>query len=251
MNKIELDILIPDLGDFSNVEVIEVLIKPGDSVVVEEPLITIETDKASMEIPATISGKILDVKIEVGDKVNAGDIVCSIFKSKEDSDESDSSQNDSSNLSRIDKEEDNVSFDHFAELVVIGAGPGGYTAAFRAADLGVETILIERHKTLGGVCLNVGCIPSKTLLHAAKVIEDANGMSSHGINFSSPKIDSKLIQDWKNSVVSKLTAGLDSLAAQRKVKIISGNAEFSSSKYLRLDSGETVGFNHCIVSTGS
>lgn len=141
--------------------------------------------------------------------------------------------------------------DHKAQLVVIGAGPGGYTAAFRAADLGMDVILVERWDTLGGVCLNVGCIPSKALLHAAKVIDEAEAMAEHGVTFGKPKIDALKLREWKNDVVGKLTGGLTQLAKQRKVRILHGLAKFTSANSLELDSGETVQFESCIIAAGS
>ena len=140
---------------------------------------------------------------------------------------------------------------HSAQLVVIGAGPGGYTAAFRAADLGMDVILVERWDTLGGVCLNVGCIPSKALLHAAKVIDEAEAMAEHGITFGRPKIDALKLREWKNEVVGKLTGGLTQLAKQRKVKVVHGNATFESPTTLVLDNGETIHFEQCIIAVGS
>jgi len=140
---------------------------------------------------------------------------------------------------------------HSAQLVVIGAGPGGYTAAFRAADLGMEVILVERWDVLGGVCLNVGCIPSKALLHAAKVIDEAEAMAEHGIAFGSPRIDALKLREWKNEVVGKLTGGLTQLAKQRKVKVVHGNATFASPTTLALDNGETIRFEQCIIAAGS
>ncbi|NOR35381.1 MAG: dihydrolipoyl dehydrogenase, partial [Woeseiaceae bacterium] len=140
---------------------------------------------------------------------------------------------------------------HSAQLVVIGAGPGGYTAAFRAADLGMDVILVERWDTLGGVCLNVGCIPSKALLHAAKVIDEAEAMAEHGITFGRPKIDALKLREWKNEVVGKLTGGLTQLAKQREVKVVHGNATFESPTTLVLDNGETIHFEQCIIAAGS
>jgi len=140
---------------------------------------------------------------------------------------------------------------HSAALVVIGAGPGGYTAAFRAADLGVDVILIERWPVLGGVCLNVGCIPSKALLHAAKVIDEAEAMAEHGVVFGKPKIDGDKLRDWKDEVIAKLTGGLETMAKQRKIRVLTGVAKFESSNRLRLDNDETVDFKHCIIAAGS
>ena len=141
--------------------------------------------------------------------------------------------------------------DHKAQLVVIGAGPGGYTAAFRAADLGMDVVLVERWDMLGGVCLNVGCIPSKALLHAAKVIDDSKAMAEHGVLFGEPKIDALKLREWKNDVVGKLTGGLTALAKQRKVKVVHGTAKFTTANSLKLDSGETIEFEKCIIAVGS
>jgi dihydrolipoamide dehydrogenase len=136
-------------------------------------------------------------------------------------------------------------------LVVIGAGPGGYTAAFRAADLGLDVILVERWPVLGGVCLNVGCIPSKALLHAAKVIDDAGAMAEYGVTFGKPSIDAEKLVDWKNTVVGKLTGGLATMAKQRKVRVVHGEAKFESANRLRLDNDETIDFENCIIAAGS
>jgi dihydrolipoamide dehydrogenase len=141
--------------------------------------------------------------------------------------------------------------EHNAQLVVIGSGPGGYTAAFRGADLGLDVILVERYDVIGGVCLNVGCIPSKALLHAAKVIDDAAAMADHGVQFGKPKIDAGKLRDWKNDVVSKLTGGLTQLAKQRKVRIVHGVAKFASENTLRIDNGDTVTFEKCVIAAGS
>ena len=141
--------------------------------------------------------------------------------------------------------------DHSAQIVVIGAGPGGYTAAFRAADLGLDVLLVERWDTLGGVCLNVGCIPSKALLHAAKVIDDAEAMAEHGVVFGKPKIDALKLREWKNEVVSTLTGGLEQLARKRKVRVVHGSAKFASATTLQLDNGETIAFEKCIIAVGS
>ena len=140
---------------------------------------------------------------------------------------------------------------HSAQLVVLGAGPGGYTAAFRAADLGLDVVLVERWPVLGGVCLNVGCIPSKALLHAAKVIDDAAAMADHGVVFGAPKIDGEKLRDWKNDVVGKLTGGLAMMAKQRKVRVVTGEAKFDSPNRLRLDNGEIIEFKNCVIAAGS
>lgn len=235
----EVKLIVPDLGDFENVEVIEVLVAKGDEVAVEDPLVTIETDKASMDIPAEAPGTIVAVHVSVGDKVSSGDLVATV---------------DSSEVTKIVASVDIKppgEATHTAKLVVIGAGPGGYTAAFRAADLGVDVILVERWPVLGGVCLNVGCIPSKALLHAAKVIDDAEAMAEHGVKFGKPTIDGEKLCDWKNEVVGKLTAGLSTMAKQRKVRVVHGVAKFETANRLRLDNSETIDFENCIIAAGS
>jgi len=247
---------VPDLGEFEGVEVIEVLVALGDVVAVEDPLVTIETDKASMDIPATSAGKIVSVDLSVGDKVSTGSLIVTI--------EADDTTRDlpiepvdqtrimsSSEISAATGVSATGDATHSTQLVVIGSGPGGYTAAFRAADLGMDVLLVERWPVLGGVCLNVGCIPSKALLHAAKVIDDTAAMAGHGITFGAPKIDGAKLRDWKNEVVAKLTGGLATMAKQRKVRIVTATAKFESANRLLLDNGETVAFEKCVIAAGS
>ncbi len=283
------ELRIPDLGDFSDVEVIEVLVSEGDDVAVEDPIITLETDKASLDVPASHAGRIKSLKVSVGDRVSTGDVMAEIESAGDDAgddaddrsddqpdDESDGPPDNYPDRQRDAKEYDNQQpagqgaapqagaseksappsasrsdASHSAELVVIGAGPGGYTAAFRAADLGMKVILVERWPTLGGVCLNVGCIPSKALLHAAKVIDEAAAMSEHGIHFAKPRIDAAKLGAWKSQVVGRLTGGLVQLARQRKVSIVQGTAKFLSSSRLQLDNGDTIEFQKCIIAAGS
>jgi dihydrolipoamide dehydrogenase len=254
----QVKLTVPDLGDFSDVEVIEVLVAPGDQVALEDGLVTLETDKAAMDVPASQAGKVVSVDVKVGDTVSTGDVVATIEASDvkpaaAPSQEEVSSETRTMAAGEIKAAMGTATKDttHAAQLVVIGSGPGGYTAAFRAADLGMEVILIERWETLGGVCLNVGCIPSKALLHAAKVVDDAAAMADHGITFGKPKIDAPKLRDWKNEVVGKLTGGLVQLAKQRKVTVIQGTAKFESPTTLVLDNGETVGFEQCIIAAGS
>ncbi|MDA0679244.1 MAG: dihydrolipoyl dehydrogenase [Proteobacteria bacterium] len=283
----EVKLVVPDLGDFSDVEVIEILVAAGDHVDVEASLVTLETDKATMDIPASHAGTVLSVNVAVGDKLNSGDVVAIIEATAEESiektviigpeeqaailvsAEAAASAADGSGetapLPAIQSAKAPATIaapgtstgdplpetTHFAELVVIGAGPGGYTAAFRAADLGLDVILVERSPVLGGVCLNVGCIPSKALLHAAKVIDEAAAMAEHGVTFAAPKIDALALRGWKDKVVSRLTGGLAQLAQQRKVKVVHGTATFSSANQLELDNGDTIGFNKCIIAAGS
>jgi dihydrolipoamide dehydrogenase len=252
-------LLVPDLGEFQDVEIIEVLVAEGDTVAVEDPLVTIETDKASMDVPAEVAGKIVSLSVQVGSKVSTGSVVAVIEPVATDAEFTDTQV---MSPDEIEAAVTGVSkavapgvsegeATHSAKLVVIGAGPGGYTAAFRAADLGLDVILVERWPVLGGVCLNVGCIPSKALLHAAKVIDDAEAMAEYGVTFGKPKIDGERLRDWKNEVVAKLTGGLKTMAKQRKVRVINGVAKFESANQLRLDNDETINFEHCIIAAGS
>ena len=268
------EIQVPDLGDFDDVDVIEVLVEVGQKVDLEESLITLETDKATMDIPATRAGRVTAVHVGVGDKVSQGSKVVTVDIDEVPQEEFDSTMvidpatqkaiaashagDDTASVPAAASEgpadepvADAASTSHQAQLVVIGAGPGGYTAAFRAADLGLDVILVERWPMLGGVCLNVGCIPSKALLHAAKVIDDAAAMADHGIRFGAPEIDAAGLREWKNSVVDKLVGGLTMLAKQRKVRVIQGVAKFQSPHVLVLDNGETIRFDKCVIAAGS
>jgi dihydrolipoamide dehydrogenase len=239
-----LDIKIPDLGDFDNVEVIEVLVKIGDSIEENDNLISLETDKASIDVPATHAGIISSIYVSVGDKVSLGDLILSIKEVDNKSGKTKKTKNKSINKNL-------KSATHTTDLLVLGAGPGGYTAAFRAADLGMKVTLVERWPVLGGVCLNVGCIPSKALLHAAKVIDDAAAMKDHGIKFTKPQIDPKALGAWKDSIIKRLTSGLEQLASQRKVNILQGDGSFQSSNRIVLDNKDTIDFKQCIIAVGS
>jgi len=263
----KIELRVPELGDFEDVEVIEVLVQPGDEIAVDDPLVTLETDKASMDVPATHAGKVVDVALAVGSRVSAGDLVLTLeadaaAQSVDGDDEFGTTivmapEEQAAAVAAAERaaaEAEPVpaaEATHTAELVVIGAGPGGYTAAFRAADLGLDVLLVERWPVLGGVCLNVGCIPSKALLHAAKVIEDAAAMAEHGVSFGEPAIDAAKLRDWKNKVVGRLTGGLTQLAKQRKVRVVQGVAKFDSANRLVLDNGETIAFRKCIIAAGS
>jgi dihydrolipoamide dehydrogenase len=260
------EVRIPDLGDFSAVDVIDVLVKVGDAIAVEDPLVTLETDKATMDVPAPQAGKVVSVALKVGDKVGSGDLVLTLEPNEADAkvvppagakgslatDRSPPRAPPSPKAAPAAPSA--VGAPAGRRLAVVGAGPGGYTAAFRAADLGLEVTLIERWPTLGGVCLNVGCIPSKALLHAARVIEEAAEMGAHGIAFAPPKIESTKLRDWKNKVVRQLTGGLDTLAKQRKVRVVRGTAKFTSANQLEVEhdgTRELVDFDQCIIAAGS
>jgi dihydrolipoamide dehydrogenase len=239
-----MDIKVPDIGDFDNIEVIEILVKVGESIEENDNLISIETDKASIDIPSTHAGIISSIHVSIGDKVSLNDLILSIEENEEKADKVESTNNNSKN--KIKK-----LATHNTDLLVLGAGPGGYTAAFRAADLGLKVTLVERWPVLGGVCLNVGCIPSKALLHAAKVIDDAAAMENHGIKFSKPRIDPKALTSWKNTIIKKLTKGLEQLAKQRKVDVIAGKGSFLSPNRIILDNEDTIDFKQCIIAVGS
>ena len=243
------DIHVPEIGDFDAVEVIEVLVATGDKINAEDALITLESDKASMDVPSPSSGIVKDVKVSVGDKVSKGSLILTIET------ETKSSGSGQTTVQSEKVESYEGSSDEQADVVVLGSGPGGYTAAFRAADLGLNTILIEKYSTLGGVCLNVGCIPSKALLHAAKVIDEAEDFESHGISFDKPKVDIDKLRGWKSSVVKQLTGGLAGLAKQRKVKVITGTGNFVDSHHIKVtdDQGNdtVVGFKKCVIAAGS
>jgi dihydrolipoamide dehydrogenase len=260
------EVRIPELGDFSAVDVIDVHVKAGDRIAVEDPLVTLETDKATMDVPAPRAGKVLRVAIKTGDKVGKGDLVLVLEPADTDAPAQGPTPAAASTAaaSRAPAPSPPPAAATTRSvtpaqipgrrLAVIGAGPGGYTAAFRAADLGLEVTLIERWPTLGGVCLNVGCIPSKALLHAARVIEEAADMGAHGITFGAPKIDAAKLRDWKNSVVRQLTGGLGTLAKQRKVRVVRGTARFTSPQQLEVEHGgarELVDFDQCIIAAGS
>jgi dihydrolipoamide dehydrogenase len=314
------DLIVPDIGNAHDVDVVDVLVKAGDVVEIDTPLVTLETDKASLDVPATAAGTIAEVLLKRGDKVSQGAVIARIdtnsqaaaqdapatgaaalsaaatgapaacdatFAESFDADElertvtqpilkpagaaSASAGNGATqpatarsevsgdtvrmpipDLSRADRAE--VEFNRATQLLVLGAGPGGYTAAFRAADLGLQVTLVERWPILGGVCLNVGCIPSKALLHAAKVIEDADAMGEHGISFGAPALDLEKLRAWKGSVVKKLTGGLRMLAKQRKVEVVQGAGRFVSPNVLEVmgNSGsERIRFDQCIIAAGS
>lgn len=258
------EVLVPDIGNFDSVDVIEVLVKPGDVIAKEDSLITVESDKASMDIPSSQAGTVKEVKIKVGDKVAKGSLILLLeadaavaVKSLEPMVESKPAPVvDSATVSPSPQPSAPSSSDIQTQVVVLGSGPGGYTAAFRAADLGKQVVLIERYSALGGVCLNVGCIPSKALLHTAKVITEAEETSHHGVSFSAPKIDLEQLRNWKaNDVVGKLTGGLSAMAKQRGVTVINGVGKFTSPNQIAVtaDDGKvtTVGFENAIIAAGS
>jgi len=267
MSKI-VNVEVPDIGDFNDVDIIEVLVGPGDIIAKEDPLITLESDKATIEIPSPSSGTVKEVLVNVNDKVSQGSLILKL----EVTDSSSDTANKSATRNEPQAAEKpattaakaspapqaaprpDTGSDLHAEVVVLGSGPGGYTAAFRAADLGKQVILIERYDNIGGVCLNVGCIPSKALLHTAQIINEAAEMADHGIEFGKPKIDIKKLAAFKNKVISQLTGGLAGLAKQRKVQIVTGYGKFTSPHTIEVtgkDGSKTISFDNAIIAAGS
>jgi dihydrolipoamide dehydrogenase len=268
-----IEIRVPDIGDFIDVPVVEVLVSAGDRVEAEQSLITLESDKAVMEIPAPAAGVIRSVDVEEGDFVSEGWLVARL-----DADEAVVADTGQAEVeSETDKipavepaEQDQVEqapqhdtavdevveppVEYDFDVLVLGAGPGGYTAAFRAADLGLKVVLVERYASLGGVCLNVGCIPSKALLHASQVIDEAAAIADHGVVFGDPEIDLDKLRGWKEKVVGQLTTGLASMSKQRKVTVFQGHGVFSDAHEMKVetaDGSQKVSFRHAIIAAGS
>ena len=267
-----IEIHVPDIGDFKEVEVIELLVKPGDTIKPEQSLITVESDKASMEIPSSHGGVVKELKVKIGDKVAEGSLVLILEVTESAAGTTPvaatapataatspaTASTAPSAAASTTAAPVAASFAGKADIecdtLVLGAGPGGYTAAFRAADLGQKVVLVERYASLGGVCLNVGCIPSKALLHAAKVITEAEEMSHFGVNLSQPQIDLPKLRGWKESIIKKLTGGLSGLAKARKVQVLTGKGEFASSNTLVVETAEgskTIAFKSAIIAAGS
>jgi dihydrolipoamide dehydrogenase len=282
----EVEVRVPDLGDTKAATVVEVLVAVGAQVAVDDALITLESEKASMDIPSTAAGTVKSIAVTKGQEVSSGTVIAMVTSTPSEAPDAKATPDaktaptdkpapvdkpasapgqtaaatvksppaaPAAKPSRAEPKKD-AAPSGALDLVVLGAGPGGYTAAFRAADLGLKVTLIERWPMLGGVCLNVGCIPSKALLHAAKVIEDAADMSSAGIEFAPPTIDREKLRAWKNRVVTKLTNGLSVLAKQRKVDVLRGEAKFIGAHTLELQSADgvrRVDFKQCIIAAGS
>ena len=271
------DVLVPDIGNFDSVDVIEVLVKVGDELALEDSLITVESDKASMDIPSPVAGIVKSVTVKVGDKVAKDSLLMQVESQaqaakpapaapakaeapakSEPAPAPAAAPQAAAPVSAAPLASTNAvpASDVHAEVVVLGSGPGGYTAAFRAADLGKKVVLIERYATLGGVCLNVGCIPSKALLHTAKVITEAEETSQHGVSFSAPNIDLEQLRHWKaNDVVGKLTGGLAAMAKQRDVTVLQGLGKFTGPKQIAVTAADgkltTVSFDYAIIAAGS
>jgi len=251
-----MEVKVPDIGDFTDVPVISILVAPGDTVAAEDPLIELESDKATMEVPSPVAGVVKEIKVAEGDRVSMGTVILTL-EAADAREAPKAATPDTSATPPQAVAATGIAVgagDVHGEVVVLGAGPGGYSAAFRAADLGKKVVLIEKDPTLGGVCLNVGCIPSKALLHAAKVITEAEEMGAHGLNFGKPKIDLDALRGWKASVVSQLTGGLDGLAKGRKVQVVRGTAQFTGANMIAVVGAKgttTVSFDQCIIAAGS
>ena len=253
------DVTLPDIGDFDAVEVIEILVSPGDVVAAEDSLLTLESDKATMEIPSPHGGTVKELKVAVGDKVAKGDLLMTMALAGDAPAETPPDEGAPAVAASEAPEPAPAAApagdsDMHAQVVVLGAGPGGYTAAFRAADLGLKVILIERYASLGGVCLNVGCIPSKALLHTADVINEAAELTHMGVSFAKPKIDLDQLRAGKDKVVGRLTGGLKALARQRKVEVVTGVGRFESPNSILVEGADgdvRVGFDNAIIACGS
>ncbi|CAG4885995.1 dihydrolipoyl dehydrogenase [Paraburkholderia gardini] len=268
------EVKVPDIGDFKDVDVIEVNIKPGDTIEVEQALMTLESDKASIEVPSDAAGTVKEVKVKAGDKVSQGTVIAIVESA---------GAGTADAPKAVTKEPEKTgapapgaaapaeaakqpaaaapqagsfsgSADIECDMLVLGSGPGGYSAAFRSADLGMKTVLVERYATLGGVCLNVGCIPSKALLHTALVIDEAEALGSHGITFGKPQIDLDKLRDFKSGVVKKLTGGLAGMAKMRKVEVVTGTGAFVGPNHMEVQTEggkKVVKFKQAIIAAGS
>ncbi|MDI1273374.1 dihydrolipoyl dehydrogenase [Polaromonas sp.] len=272
-----IDITVPDIGDFDEVTVIELLVKPGDSIAADQSLLTVESDKASMEIPSSHAGVVKELKVQLGDKVKQGTVVLTLDSAGAAAPVLEKKQAPAPTAPAPAAPEKvatpapaaapaGASFggkaDLDCDLLVLGAGPGGYSAAFRAADLGLKVIIVERYATLGGVCLNVGCIPSKALLHVAAVMDEVKHFDSLGVSFGEPVLDIAKLRTHKEKVVGKLTGGLGAMAKMRKVTVVRGYGAFVGTNHVEVEetSGgaqektgkkQTIAFKNCIIAAGS
>ena len=259
------DIRVPDIGDFKNVPVIEILVKPGDVVKAEDALVTLESDKATMDVPSPEGGRVVEIKVTKGDKISQGTLILTLETA-----EAGKSSSPQPSIPRGEGAPPAAQAsapapqsashaggaDITCEMMVLGAGPGGYSAAFRSADLGMKTVLVERWSVLGGVCLNVGCIPSKALLHTAAVMDEAKAMAGHGINFGAPQIDLPSLRKHKEKVVGKLTTGLAGMAKARKVTVVTGTGKFLDPHHIEVALSDGSGrrvvrFEKAIIAAGS
>ena len=252
-----IEVRVPNIGDFSDVEIIEVLVSEGDRVAAEDSLITLESEKASIEIPSPQAGVIKELRVTLGDAVNEGSVILLL-----EAENSEAATEENAVSSMAEEPAPQVVAQAFegdadlsTEVLVLGSGPGGYTAAFRAADLGKKVTLVERYDSIGGVCLNVGCIPSKALLHVAEVITEAKEFKKLGVEFDAPNIDIKKLKAHKEKTITRLTGGLKQLAKQRRVNIVHGYGQFTSAHTIEVEaadsSKQTLQFEHCIIAAGS
>ncbi|MDA9409793.1 dihydrolipoyl dehydrogenase [Bradyrhizobium sp. CCBAU 45384] len=252
----QIEVTVPDIGDFKDVAVIEVMVKPGEAIAVDTGLIMVESDKASMEIPSSHAGVISEIRVKVGDKVSEGSVILTL-------------EAEATATKRVAAKGEEApaapaprpagashggKADIDCDMLVLGAGPGGYSAAFRAADLGMKTVLVERYATLGGVCLNVGCIPSKALLHTAFAMDEIPHLAAHGVTFGPPQIDLDKLRAFKDGVIAKLTGGLAGMARARKVEVVTGTGSFLDPHHVKVTTAagkKTVSFGKAIVAAGS
>jgi dihydrolipoamide dehydrogenase len=263
-----IDIKVPDIGDFKDVAIIEVLVKPGDTIRAEQSLLTVESDKASMEIPSSHAGVVKELKVKLGDAVNEGTVILSLEVAGAAAGAAAPAPAPAAAASAQQAEKQATppvaapaassyagGADVECDVMVLGAGPGGYSAAFRAADLGLKVVLVERFATLGGVCLNVGCIPSKALLHVAAVMDEVKHFADLGVTFEPPKVDLAKLKGHKEKVIGKLTGGLAAMAKMRKVTVVQGTAEFLDPFHLSVAMGDgkkqTIRFKRAIIAAGS
>ena len=276
-----INIQVPDIGDYKNIPVIEIFVKVGDTVAVEDSLLTLESDKATLDVPSSHAGIIKEIKVKVGDKISEGSVVvvleantteaapasvsapaittATATTSVPETQTPTPAAQPTTPTAPVTEALADIPHDLSCEMLVLGAGPGGYSAAFRAADLGMDVVLVERYATLGGVCLNVGCIPSKALLHSVAVMDEARHLSAHGISFAEPQIDIDKLRDYKDSVVSKLTTGLASMAKMRKVNVVQGVGQFIDPHHLQVtttdgegkQTSKTIRFKQAIIAAGS
>lgn len=253
------EIRVPDIGDFSEVPVIEIIVKPGDTVAPEDALITLESDKATMDVPSPAAGRVAEIKVSVGDKLSEGALILMLEESTDTSaakPQEPKAQAPAAVTPAPQAASHAGSPDITCQTLVLGAGPGGYSAAFRAADLGMNTVLVERWNKLGGVCLNVGCIPSKALLHTAAIMDEVKAMGAHGITYGAPEIDLDALRTHKDKVVGKLTGGLSSMAKMRKVTVVTGTGVFLDPHHIEVSLSDGSGkkvvrFEHAIIAAGS
>ncbi len=282
------EVKVPNIGDFKDVEIIELLVKPGDTIKVDQSLVTVESDKASMEIPSTNAGVVKEIKVKVGDKVNEGSLLLMVEESgagaapaAPSADTKPAAQIGAQAVAPTAAAAPTDSYapahpapaatpsaapapgaasysgpvDIECEMMVLGAGPGGYSAAFRAADLGMNTVLVEKYATLGGVCLNVGCIPSKALLHVAHIMDETAHMADLGVSFAKPDVDIDKLRAYKDGVIKKMTGGLNFMAKARKVNVVQGVGQFLSPNHIEVTAADgskkVVKFAKAIIAAGS